>query len=306
MSESNDAKLRQLDLPLLAVFSAIMRHRKLTLVASQLGLTASAVSHSLKRLRAAFDDELFMRRPFGVAPTQKAIDIAPKIEEILDLSRHVLGQPASFDPTKSERLFRIAAPDHEVGLFAPELIASLRSRAPGVKFSFRHQARQAAVDALSANDIDLALGMLMRTPSTAFDSVQLFRETYLVLARHKHPAIRRKLDVKTYVALDHVLVSLSGGLKGVVDHALVKHGLARNVVASVPSFFAAMSVVSGSDAIATIPARMAARYARRFGLTTYEPPVAIRPFTVSALSHRRNRSDPGLQWLVQTLQRMVR
>src|SRR5262245_29809797 len=235
MSESNVAKLRQLDMMLLMVFAEALRNRKLTVVATRLGLTPSAVSHSLKRLREEFDDELFMRRPFGVAPTQRALEIAPQVEAILDLTRSALGRPESFEPQTSSRLFRIAMPDHELSLFAPTVIHSLRRQAPGIRVDFRPQTRQAAITALAEGEIDLAVGLL-RAPSAEFDKVELFEENYLVLARRRHPGIIKALDLKTYVALDHLLVSPGGGLKGIVDGTLAKLGHRRNVVAAVPSF----------------------------------------------------------------------
>src|SRR5262249_23730366 len=90
--------------------------------------------------------------------------------------------------------------------------------------------------ALAEGEIDLAVGLL-RAPSAEFDKVELFEENYLVLARRRHPGIIKALDLKTYVALDHLLVSPGGGLKGIVDGTLAKLGHRRNVVAAVPSFF---------------------------------------------------------------------
>ena len=122
-----------------------------------------------------------------------------------------------------------------------------------------------------------------------------------MLARRGHPAIGKTLTLKDLRRLDHVLVSFGGDLRGVVDATLQRLGATRQVVAAVPSFFAAMAVVAGSDAITTIPARMAAANCRRFGLVTYKPPVEIRPFKVSAVWHRRQRNDGGLKWLVGQL-----
>jgi DNA-binding transcriptional LysR family regulator len=159
MSDINDIKLRQLDLALLTVFSEAMRHRKLTVVADRLGLTQSAISHSLRRLRRAFDDELFMRRPFGVEPTQRALEIAERVERIILLSREVVGAAQTFDPSSSERLFRIAGADQQIVLFAPTLIKSLRREAPSIRLSFLPQTRKDALKALADGELDVAIGV---------------------------------------------------------------------------------------------------------------------------------------------------
>ncbi|RTL67138.1 MAG: LysR family transcriptional regulator [Hyphomicrobiales bacterium] len=300
MSDINSIKLRQLDLTLLTVFSEVMRHRKLTVVAERLGLTQSAISHSLKRLRRAFDDELFMRRPFGVEPTQRAMEIAERVERIILLSQEIVGEAQTFEPSSSQRLFRIAGADQQIALFAPLLIRRVRRHAPGVRLSFRPQMREEALKALADGELDVAIG-LQRAPGTEYVHRHLFNETYRVLARKEQPQIKRKLTLKTYLELDHVLVSFNGGLRGIVDVSLAKLGKSRRVVASVPSFFPAFAVVAETDAVATVPARMAEHYRSHFGLVCHEPPVEIRSFAVHALWHRRNNNDAGLKWLVDGL-----
>ena len=290
MADINEIKLRQIDLALLIVFSETMRHRKLTVVAERLGLTQSAISHSLKRLRRAFEDELFMRRPFGVEPTQRAMEIADRIERIIMLSREVVGDVQTFEPQTSTRVFRIAGADQQIALFAPLLIKSLRRVAPSIRLSFRPHMRDDALRALADGELDVAIG-LQRAPSAEYIHRHLFDETYRVVARKGHAMIKRKLTLKTYLQLDHVLVSFGGDLRGIVDVSLTKLGKSRQVVASVPLFFPAFAVVAETDAVATVPTRIAERYCRHFGLLCHQPPVEVRSFSVHALWHRRNGND---------------
>src|SRR5215471_3562315 len=104
----NDAQVRRLDLTLLLVFEEVMTSGKLSMAAKRLRLTQSAISHALKRLRGIFDDELFIRTPHGVQPTQRARELRAPLTEAVRLIRHSV-QPPSFDPKHSDRVFRIAA-----------------------------------------------------------------------------------------------------------------------------------------------------------------------------------------------------
>lgn len=305
MSDMSELNLRQLDLALLVVFSEAMRLRKLTLVAQRLGLTQSAVSHSLKRLRLILGDELFLRRPFGVEPTQRALDIADRIERILSISRGLIESENHFDAAKSKRLFRIAGADQHIALLAPMLIDIVRRSAPDVRLSFRPQLRQDAIQALSNGDLDIALGLL-KAPGADFELRNLYNENYMVLARENHPAVARGMTLKTYLGLDHILVSFDGSLKGIVDEALAGSGKSRRVVSAVPSFFPAFAVVAASDAVATVPARIAELYRSRFGLKCHRPPLELRSFPVNALWHRRNSNDLALKWLVEKIEHCIR
>ena len=70
------ADLGNLDLNLLRVFDAVARERHVTRAAERLHLSQPAVSNALARLRAALGDELFLRRPGGVEPTELARSLA--------------------------------------------------------------------------------------------------------------------------------------------------------------------------------------------------------------------------------------
>ena len=291
MPDFSGTELRRLDLTLLLVFEEAMASGKLSAAARRLGLTQSAISHALKRLREIFDDELFVRTPRGVQPTPRAIALRVPLSEALRLIAGAVS-PAGFDPAMTDRVFRIAAPDLETALFAPVLAQG----DTGPRLIFRPLIRREAIDALHASEIDLALGYSgERAPGC--DSAILFEEDYLVVARCGNPALAVPLDLDAYTSVGHVLAAPGGTPGGIVDHVLTAHGRARRVVVTVPYFLAALATAAATDLIATIPRQLALRHAAAFKLATAKPPVAIRRFAVRMTWHRRSASDPGLAWL---------
>jgi DNA-binding transcriptional LysR family regulator len=143
MPEFDDTQLRRLDLTLLLVFEEAMASRKLSAAAKRLGLTQSAISHAMKRLRDIFGDELFIRTPSGVIPTPRALALRGPLSEAVTLVAGAV-QPATFDPARDSRTFRIAAPDYETSLFAPLLADTgpADKRASGPRFIFRPLVRR--------------------------------------------------------------------------------------------------------------------------------------------------------------------
>src|SRR3954454_8040926 len=122
-------KLRRLDFSMLLIFRDLVRSQKTTVVATQLGLSQSAISHSLSRLRALFGDPLFIRRPNGLEPTLRAMELLPKIEAVLRLTQDALSMTAEFDPAASARSFRLAGNDLVGAVIAPSLLGLLRKQA---------------------------------------------------------------------------------------------------------------------------------------------------------------------------------
>jgi DNA-binding transcriptional LysR family regulator len=305
MSDMSNSKLRRLDGTLLLVFAEAYRLRKLTAVAQRLGMTQSAVSHALVRLREIFEDELFLRRPSGVEPTQRARDLASRVETIVRLTQETLTEVGAFDPAASSREFRVTGLDSATALLGSRLIALCRRTAPNIRLTFRSLVRKDSLRALGDGDVDVAVGMVW-TKSPEFRAEPLYQETYRVAARRNHPKIGKTLDLKTYLALDHVLVSVTGDAVGIVDRTLAAKGQRRRVVATLPTFLPALAAVAHSDVIVTMPTQLVETYRKPFELRAYAPPLAIRPFTLSAVWHRRNDADPGLRWFVAQLRACTR
>jgi DNA-binding transcriptional LysR family regulator len=229
MSQFDQIDIRRLDMTLLLVFSELLRQRKLRAVGERLGLTQSAVSHALKRLRDIFGHELFVRRPHGVEPTARAMELEPLVDRILGLAHDVLMTKEAFDPAKVRRTLRIGMLDYGAILLGPKFLASTRAVAPDLRV------------AIASGEVDLALGVFPRTPADYMRD-ELFRDDVVVVARARHPRIRGTITLAQYLAEDHVVVSQTGELRGYVDRDLAAIGATRRNVLALPSFVAALAI----------------------------------------------------------------
>jgi DNA-binding transcriptional LysR family regulator len=296
MSDLSISQLRRLDLTLLLVFLGLVRHRKAADVAAELGLTQSAISQALKRLRDIFSDELFLRRPHGMEPTATALALEEPVRRAVDTLRGALGAARAFDPMKAEGVVRIAALDAEQAVLIPPLVARLRQSAPGLRLSVVPLGGADAVDALNDGRADLALGFIWDLPDTIHGE-KLYEESFVVAGPPQVLPNAPAIDLDTYCAADHVLISPAGDLRGVVDDRLEAMGRSRRIVLGLPAFLPALAAVAESEAILTLPARLAKRLAPGFGLVTATPPLEVRSFPVSVFWHRRNATDPMTSWI---------
>src|SRR3990167_3430386 len=158
MSDIDSANIRKLDGGLLLLWRELMRQGRATAAGERLGLSQSGVSHALGRLREVFGDPLFLRRPHGLVPTRRALDLAPRIELLTSLTQEAMGGQGAFDPAASARQFHIGAADFVTSLVCAPLLSRLKAAAPGVSVAFRTLVGAAAFDALRRGEIDLALG----------------------------------------------------------------------------------------------------------------------------------------------------
>ena len=301
----DEIELRRLDLTVLLVFVNLMRMRKASAVAEHMGLTQSSISHSIKRLRDAFGDPLFLRTPKGMEPTAVAVGLEPKIRHVVETLSEAISTPIDFDPAASTEIIRIGAFDNEMTTLVPNLLQTVRVQAPGMRVSILPLGRRPALDALEQGEIDLGLGFAWNLPRS-IRKIDLYDEGYSVVMRKGHPLSSRTMDITAYLGAEHLIVSPRGDLAGIVDEELQKLGQARRVVMAVPQFLPALSIVSTTDLIATLPARLVACQAKTYQLVAHPTPIPVRSFTVSALLHERNASNPMHNWVISALDDIAR
>lgn len=291
----NTIDIRRLDFTLLAVFQEVLRTGRATLAAQHLGLSQSAVSHALGRLRDLFGDPLFLRRANGLEPTEAAQALGPRIAALLALAEDVLAGSTGFVPESSDRVFRIAANDFVASLLAPRLRERLAAEAPTAGLSIRFTVGAAAIEAVRCGDVDLAIGRFRSLPDDV-DATRLGAEGYRFAARRDHPALAGGLDLEAFLRLEHVLVSFRGDFRGTVDLALARLGVERRVKVAAPMFLTAFALVQSSDLVVTAPDRLVRAFAPGFDLATYDLPFPIPPFEVQLLTARRRGAAAGLGW----------
>lgn len=288
--------LRAVDLNLLVVLDAVAAERSVTRAAERLHLTQPAVSHALARLRALFDDPLFVRTPGGLAPTARALRLAARVAAVLAEIGDVLAPDHGFDPKTSRRRFTIGMSDYAAFVILPRLSARLRATAPGIEMVVRHTSHAQGFGLLEDGGAELIVGSFPKTPASIVRE-HLYDEGFLCAARKGHPAFAHKLTLRRYAGLDHLQVSLSGEPSGMVDEALRRHGARRTVVLTVGHFLVAPEILATTDLVATEPARVLAPAAARLGLATAAAPIALPSFAVVLAWPRRLGADDGIAWL---------
>jgi DNA-binding transcriptional LysR family regulator len=289
-----------LDLHHLRVLDALLTHGSLAAAAAVLHRTPSALSHALRELRALLGDPLFVKAGRGLVPTARALGLQEGLRAALAGLDALLAAAAPWDPATARRRFVLASSDSFAVLALPPLLARVRAEAPGVDLELRGEPGEAARTLLPAGEVDLCLDV--RPPDReGLRTRLLFEDGFVCLVRAGHPAVGASLDLDTFCALPHVLMSTTGTGQGVVDDALAALGRRRRVALRTRSFLAAPHVVAQSDLLLTAPARFAAAVAPGLGLRILEAPLPLPSFAVRLVWHARSDADPGHRWLREAL-----
>lgn len=292
------------DLNLLVVFDAVMQEKNLTRTGQRLGLTQSAISHALARLRHMLKDELFVRTPEGMQPTPRAERMSGPIHQALQEMRVVL-EADEFDPSEASRTFTIAANNYAARAVVPAFVHRVAALAPSVVVEVRPIGMLHTFDQLDAGTVDLALDTLSEG-GERFKCIGLLEDDYVLIMSGDHPvAGESMLSMKHIGELPHITITSARDDTQFVDDALAEHGLVRRVWTRVP-LHSVLSVLIGSKALAVVPRRVAASFISPSPLIIRPLPFHSPRVSLSMMWHRRLDHDPAHRWLRATIQASVR
>jgi DNA-binding transcriptional LysR family regulator len=294
-----------LDLNLLRVFDEVMAERNLTRAADSLALTQPAVSQSLKRLREALGDELFIRTAHGVRPTPYAEGIWPPIRDAMEALQSSLA-PAQFDPLAANNNFRLAMADATAATLVANIVRETERLAPSVSFRIFPLNTRDPRKLLDEGEIDLAVGYFPNAVIALSDAIRhqrLYEGEYIVVMRRGHPLEGLELTLERFCSAHHLLVSFSGRPFGFIDEALAGIGCKRHITMTVNQFFTAGQVVSQSDLLTVLPRHFLEATGLAHDLTVRSLPFSVGAVHVEMLWHRRHHRESAHQWLRQLVER---
>lgn len=296
MRDAHDA-LAAVDLNLLRALDALLAERHVTRAAARLGVTQSAASHALARLRELLGDPLLVRGPGGaLLPTPRADELGPVVRRALgELAAAWRG--AAFDPATAVRTFHLGAGDYAELVLLPGLVARLARLGPRLDL-FVHPVPEDIPGVLARGELDAILA-----PARARDLVaggfqrHLFDESFTTAVRADHPSAGGRMTLDRFCALDHLLVAPRGTAGSFVDDALAALGRRRRVALAVPHFLIVPHVIAATDLVVTVASRLAAAFAETHRLVLRPPPVELAGFPIHLLWHERTAADAGQRWL---------
>lgn len=257
-------KLSNIDLNLLVYFSVLLREGNVTKAAEHLGLSQPAMSNGLRRLRKVFNDPLLVRTSNGMMPTDKAKELQPKVQTVLEQIELFVQPTIEFDPTNSKRLFRVMASDYAETTLLPRVRQRMAKEAPDTILDILTPSDVTFQD-IELGNVDLVMNRFDQLPQSLHLSV-LWSDHFACVMRQDNP-LRKNFDLEKYIRGSHVWVNKTGmgvatGVNpddvqklGWVDIALDQLGKRRNIAVFTRHYISAMQMAQQQNLIATVASR---------------------------------------------------
>ncbi|RFB81182.1 LysR family transcriptional regulator [Methylovirgula sp. 4M-Z18] len=303
--------MNDVDLNLLVALDVLLAEGSVTGAARRLGLSSSAMSRTLTRLRTATGDPLLVRAGRGLVPTPRAAELRERVHDLTREVQAVLRPHITLlDVASLERTFTIRVSEAFLEFLFGAVVAAVTQAAPRICLRFAPKPDKDARP-LREGPIDLEIGVL-GTAAPEIRTQFLFHDKYVGVARVGHPLLGGAVVTpEGYAACNHVVASKEGGTVEPIDTVLEAVGLKRAIRVVVPGYPDAMRIARQSDLVALVPGScvgngMAGGSAAMSGLASFELPISLPEFKISAMWHPRLDADPAHRWLRDTVMSVCR
>lgn len=288
--------ISRIDLNLFVVFDAIYTEGSITRASEALTLTQPAVSHALGRLRDLVKDPLFVRKGHTMAPTPIARELIDPIRRAIGEIDGSLRQLSAFDPSSSQREFKIGMRSIVEATAIPELMRRISDVAPGIQVSSVHHIRSDVQSDLTSGALAAVIDILLPLGHNIHNQ-RLAGGPMVVVARKDHPVVQGRISVAAYLAQEHVLASSRKTGPGIEDMELSRLGFQRRIKLRCQNYWTACKLVSTSDLLLTMPERYARSINEPLANQLIAFPIPVSAHDIFLYWHASAENDQANRWL---------
>ena len=297
-------RFNRLDLNLLVALDALLTDRSITKASERLNLSPSATSNALARLREYFDDELLVQVGRRMELTPRAESLQEAVRDVLVRVDSTIAIQPEFDPSTSDRVFRIFVSDYTQMVFVPHVLALASEERCTARFELLPQVSnpQRSLERGEADLLIIPRGFL----SPDHPEEVLYTEDFVCVVWRDSALARGELTFDRYLAAGHVLMQPPDGIGDSFEAWFVKrYGVTRRVAVTSYGFSALPAMVVGTELIATVHTRLARALQPAWPIELRPPPLPITAMEQGLQWHKYRAQDPGLVWLRGLLRRAV-
>jgi DNA-binding transcriptional LysR family regulator len=296
---------KQLDLNLLPIARMLFEERSESRAAEKLGMSQPAVSRALKRMRESLGDPLFVKSRRGVEPTAKGLALVACARDVLSKVQSGLFAHLEFNPATYDGVFTISTTEAAEYWLWPEIFRRLRQLCPDSSCRLVRLPVSGIPHELEHGSIDLTLGFFPTLHGNNLFQQGVLRVRPTCLIRADHAIRGKKLTMKQFERLEHIVVQAIGR-NLVVDHVLAHHRIHRKVALVTSGYACLAPIIANSDLITTVPLGLGLRLAASSpNLRVIEPPIEIPPVLVAQYWHRKFHTDMRNQWLRSVVKEII-
>lgn len=289
--------LSHLDLNLLVNLDALLTERNVTRAGERIGVTQPTMSRALFRLRRTLGDPLLIRVGREMQLTPRAVRLAPRVREILDLTQRAIDDRGDFDPAHDARGFSVSCSDYVTLVLMCLVVDRLAVAGPRVELHLVPRSADAR-GLLRRGDVDIVIEPDALMSSEGLRSAPLFTDRWRCAVWSGSKLARGKLDAKRFVAAPYLTYTLgTGRLTNLADRLLADQGITREPRVTTENFALVPFLLRRTDMVSLVLERGVTAFGDGIDVTLRTSPIALPELVETMYWHPRHDADPAHRWL---------
>lgn len=290
----NENHITKIDFNLLKSLQALLEEQHVGRAANKMNVTQSAMSHTLSRLREAFNDRLFIRHAKGLEPTARALELGQKLNFILVDIEDLLA-PKSLELSQVRARFRIQTHDFILASYLARAIREINNEAPNITFDIQILTKN-AYDDLDAGKLDMIIGAGINA-NPKFMQKRLIDEALVCLLDKDNPVLERWNNTGIF-QYPHIKSSLLDEHNDPVSQFAKTMNLPeRKIGLYAETLNLQLALLPQTQLIAFLPESIAAQGHKLYGLAIKPCPFPLPKVTIRGVWHERHQNDLLHQWI---------
>tara|TARA_R110001583_G_C5594955_1_gene404059 strand:- start:119 stop:1051 length:933 start_codon:yes stop_codon:yes gene_type:complete len=302
----NKKDISRVDLNSLVVLHALLEERHVGRVAIRFNVTQSAVSHTLKRLRVLFDDELFIRTPSEMRPTERVDELAVELGDILASIERIIYPEITFDPRSFEGEVIIGTSDYGSMVLLPHIIACFERLAPKIRLFIKCHNIDHDVAQLDSEEVDFCITPLRASIPKRIKVAPLFDDDFVMVFDHNNPLFQQPLSMDRLKLIPRIVATSRDDRISLSEPYLMKMGFSIEPKITVQHFLSVPYLLQRSEYIALLPSLLL----KNFDFLDYLPldktELLIPPIRMGLFyNEQRVQSSDSLTWVANMIKKVA-
>ncbi len=299
--------IEKMDMNLLLAFEAMYETKSVTKASERLGVSQPSMSHVLGKMREAFGDPLFVRVKNEMQPTPRAVSISGPIHQALELARNQIFRRETFVPAQESRTFTLCMTDLGAACYLPRIVNAVAKEAPQIKIRAVSPVIEHQTESLESGAMDLAIGYFPDiTTAGVFQQHLLSNTGFLCIASSRNPYLEKEgCTMEAFLRIPHVSVRSEGRSQEVIEQAMSRLGISRQIMLTVPHYLSLLTLVANTDLMAIIPNDLEPAFKAQKNITVHPLPFPSPYVEIKQIWHQKFHFDAANRWIREQVRKAL-
>lgn len=294
-----------MDLNLLVTLNVLLTEANITRAAQKQGMSVSAMSRALTRLRVVLNDPLLVKSGRFMVLTPFAASVRPRVTQLIEQIEQVFKTPDVPDFIKLNQQFTLRASAGFAENSGALLLARMRQDAPAVTLRIISKEEKYG-RGLKEGKLDAEIAVVSNNTEQEMKSRLLFSDEMVGVVSKTHPLTQLSVTVENLQQYEFIGIDRRAPGERIQPVCCMSgSGIAiKPAVMLVSGFSAAIAIAAMSNLIAVVPAQFTGNL--RKSLFSFRLPFPAEGLNFSLLWHPRTDNDPVQKWFRECIFQVCR